>query len=309
MRILVVGGNGSLGRELIPFLLAEGHLIVVLDKELGVVRTIAHPQLSFVQGGVEEEAAVKEAMAGVETVIHLAWSFSDDPRFLLDHDLRGHVLLLEAARAQHVSHFIYTSTAVVYGKPLCNPINEDHPLRVLEARKPAYGIAKQFAEHLTMLAANEDGFSGTVLRFWWAFGTTIAGKHLRDMLKTAAQGHPIAVPAKAGGSFLCQEDFNRAVLAALKEPRQGGRVFNLASSYVTWEEVAGMATSATGASAGVQVIPAAEWKGAAFLADAWELDTSRIRDALGFSSVRNPAGVRDALAEAIAKTWENVRSS
>jgi nucleoside-diphosphate-sugar epimerase len=54
-----------------------------------------------------------------------------------------------------VRHFLYTSTAVVYGKPLRVPIDEEHPLRVLEARKPAYGIAKEFAEKLTLLAAKE----------------------------------------------------------------------------------------------------------------------------------------------------------
>jgi len=58
MRILVSGGNGSVGCGLIPSLLAQGHRVVVLDKDLGVVRVIAHPQLSFVQGAVEDPAAV-----------------------------------------------------------------------------------------------------------------------------------------------------------------------------------------------------------------------------------------------------------
>ncbi len=309
MRILVVGGNGSLGRELIPALLAEGHQVTVLDKELGVVRTMAHPQLSCAEGAVENEAAGAKAIGGVDAIVHLAWSFSDEPRFLLEHDLRGHILLLEAARAQHVRNFVYASTAVVYGKPVRTPIHEDHPLRVLEARKPAYGIAKQFAEHLTLQAAMEQKFSGTVLRFWWAFGATIAGKYLRDMLNTAAQGKPIAVPARAGGSFLCQHDFNGAMMAALKEPSKGGRVFNLASAYVTWEEVAAMAVAATGGTGEVQVVPTEQWTGPAFLADAWELDTTRIREELGFSPENDSAEVRRTLAAAIEKTWENVRSS
>src|SRR5512136_1703656 len=116
MRILVTGGNGSVGCGLIPSLLDRGHSVVVFDKELGVVRGIAHPQLALVSGGVEDASAVAEATRGIEAIVHLAWSFSDDPGYLLEHDLRGHLLLLAAAKQQGVRRFLYTSTAVVYGK-------------------------------------------------------------------------------------------------------------------------------------------------------------------------------------------------
>ena len=309
MRILVTGGNGSIGCGLIPSLLARGHQVAVLDKELGVVRAIAHPQLSFVAGAVEDAPAVAEATRGAEAIVHLAWSFSDDPIHLLEHDLRGHLLLLKAAREQGTRHFIYTSTAVVYGKPLRTPIGEDDPLRVLVARKPAYGMAKEFAEKLTLLTAQEKTMTATILRFWWAFGDEIGGRHLREMLRTAAAGKPLLVPADCGGSFLGQDDFTRAVETILSAPASGGQVFNLASAYVTWQEVAQMVVEATGSSSRVEVVPASEWMGAAFLADRWELDDRRIRNQLGFVPAREPAGVREALERAIARTWERVQAS
>lgn len=49
--------------------------------------------------------------------------------------------------------------------------------------------------------------------------------------------------------------------------------------------------------------------GAAFLADRWELDDRRIRNQLGFVPAREPAGVREALKRAIARTWERVQAS
>ena len=309
MRILVVGGNGSLGRELIPALLAGGHQVVVLDKELGAVRAFPHPRLVLVSGAVEDQAAVAEATRGAEAIVHLAWSFSDDPTYLLEHDLRGHLLLLTAVREQGIKDFLYTSSAVVYGKPLRTPIDEDHPLRVLVARKPAYGVAKEFAEKLAFLAAQGTGLSVTVVRFWWAFGGEIAGKHLREMLRTAAEGRTLQVPADCGGSFLSQDDFNLAATAILSRPVSGGRVFNLASDYVSWEEVARMVVEVAGSAAKVEVIPAPEWTGAAFLADRWELDDRRIRSRFGFVPTRDPAGVREALRRAIARTWKGVQSS
>ena len=308
MRILVTGGNGSVGQGLIPHLLDRGHRVVALDRELGAARKIAHPQLSFVEGAVEDPAAVAEACRGAEAIVHLAWSFSDDPEYLFEHDLKGHLLLLRAARQEEIRHFIYTSTAVVYGKPVRAPIDEDHPLRVLEARKPAYGVAKEFAEKLTLLAAQTGGMSTTVFRFWWVFADEISGRHLRDMLRPAAAGHPLQVPAECGGSFLAQQDLNRAVEVSLSQAASGGRVFNLASAYVTWEQVARMVVRTTGSAGPLQVTPRAEWTGAAFLADRWELDDSRIRTEAGFRPAEEPEGVRTALERAIARTWTRLRA-
>lgn len=304
MRILVTGGLGSIGRELVADLLTRGHRVVILDKGLGAEAPPAHPRLEMVPGPVEDEAAVAQASRGAEAIIHLAWSFSDDPQELLEQDLRGHLLLLNSARDQGVRHFLYTSTAVVYGKPVRVPIDEDHPLNVLEARKPAYGMAKEFAEKLTLLAGRTEGLPVTIFRFWWAFGESIGGRHLREMLRAAAAGQCLAVPADCGGSFLCQEDFNRAVELALLNPKSFGRTFNLVSAYVTWEEIARMAVEVTGASAPIEVVPRAEWTGAAFLADRWELDDRRIRDDLELKPCRDAVGVRDALRRAIAQTWQ-----
>jgi UDP-glucose 4-epimerase len=269
---------------------------------------MAHPQLALVSGGVEDASAVAEAARGAEAVVHLAWSFSDDPGHLLEHDLRGHLLLLQTAKEQGTRRFIYTSTAVVYGKPTRTPIGEDDPLRVLAARKPAYGIAKEFAEKLTLLAAQESGLSATILRFWWAFGAEIGGRHLRDMLRTAAAGKPLLVPADCGGSFLSQEDFNLAVATVLSSPGSGGRVFNLASAYVSWEEVARMVVEVTGRRSAIELVPREAWTGAAFLADRWELDERRIQEQLGVKPCRDASGVRDALRQAIGATWRTLQA-
>ena len=304
MRILVTGANGSVGRELVPALLARGHHVVALDKALEALQALSHPRLELVAGAVEDVGVMGKATQGAEAIVHLAWSFSDDPQVLLEHDLRGHVLLLDAAKMQGIRHFIYTSTAVVYGKPVRVPIDEDHPLRVLEARKPAYGLAKEFAEKLTLLATRTQALPATILRFWWAFGDEIGGRHLREMLRTAAACKPLPVPANCGGSFLSMEDFIQAVDLILLNPGTFGHTFNLSSLYVTWEEVARMAVDVTGSSAGVQVVPQAEWTGAAFLADRWELDDQRIRAKLGFKPTRDHVGVHEALRQAIGRTWQ-----
>ncbi len=308
MRILVTGGNGSVGRDLVPALLARDHHVVALDRDLSALR-VDHPRLERVRGGLEDRALLAGALRGVDAVVHLAWSFAEDPRELLERDLLPHQVLLELCRAEKVGHLVYASTAVVYGKPRRVPIDEDHPLLVLEARKPSYGVAKEFAEKLSLLASRAGGPAATVLRFWWAFGEEIGGRHLREMLRAAAAGTPVAVPADCGGSFVSMEDLSAAVAAALGDPRSHGQVFNVSSAYVTWQEVAGMAVEVTGSRAGVQVVPRAEWTGAAFLADAWRLDDGRIRDRLGFAPRREPQEVRRLLRESIGRTWRSLAAA
>jgi UDP-glucose 4-epimerase len=180
-RILITGGAGSCGKYWTASLLAQGHEVKVIDKNVEPLKSLKDSRLTLYQAGVEDRDVLKAAVAGVDAVLHLAWSFSENPLTVLEQDLKGHIYLLEEMASQNVKHLIYTSTAVVYGKPRYSPIDEDHPLVVEEARKPLYGIAKAAAEKLCLMYGKAKGPPATVIRFWWAFGEEIGGKHLREI--------------------------------------------------------------------------------------------------------------------------------
>jgi UDP-glucose 4-epimerase len=141
-KVLITGGAGSCGRYVTAWLLARGHAVRVIDRNVGPLRAMDGGNLTLVQAGIEDRGILKSALEGVDAVLHLAWSFSEDPLEVLEHDLKGHLYLLEEMASQKVGHMVYVSTAVVYGKPGYSPIDEKHPLVVEEARKPLYGIAK-----------------------------------------------------------------------------------------------------------------------------------------------------------------------
>ena len=305
-KILITGGAGSCGKYLAVSLLAKGHDVRVLDKNVEPLRSLGDRRLTLIQAAVEDRDALKSAVEGVDAVLHLAWSFSEDPLEVLEKDLRGHIYLQEEMASRKVRHLIYTSTAVAYGKPQYSPIDEKHPLVVEEARKPLYGIAKAAAEKLCLMYGKTKGPQATIVRFWWAYGEEIGGKHLREMLKTAAAGDPLAVPADSGGSFLHMADLAQGMERCLLNPKAYGQTFNFATVYVTWEEVAQMVRDATGSRSEIRCIPRGEWTGSAFLADPWELSDAAARELLDYSPME-PARARASLKEAISRCWGEMK--
>jgi UDP-glucose 4-epimerase len=302
-KILITGGAGSCGRYLTASLLAQGHEIRVIDKDVGSLQSIEDRRLTLIRGGIEDREILKSAVEGVDAVLHLAWSFSEDSLEVLEHDLKGHLYLLEEMASRKVSHLIYTSTAVVYGKPQYSPIDEKHPLVVEEARKPLYGIAKAAAEKLCLMYGKGKGPPSTVIRFWWAYGEEIGGKHLREMLKIASSGEPLTVPADSGGSFLHMADLAQGLERCLFRPEAFGQTFNFSSVYVSWEEVAGMVRDVTGSRSEFRCVPRKEWTGSAFLADPWELSDAAARKLLGYRPME-PAEAKASLKKAIGNCWE-----
>ena len=308
MNFLITGGAGSVGRDLTSSLLEKGHKVRVLDKRAEPFAPLVDKKLELIQGRLEDSRLVTEALRGVDTVIHLAWSFSDDPGELLASDLKGHVILLDACVEAKVSRLFYASTAVVYGKPVQVPITEESPCLVEEARKPFYAIAKLTAEKLALTYWKMKGLPVTVFRFWWSYGKKIGGRHLRDMITLAQAGKPLMVPDGAGGSFLDHDDLTHALLLSAQRQESIGQVFNLATIYLEWRDIAQMILEVTGSSSSPEVIPAREWKGAPFLADPWELSIAKAERLFDYRSLFSPTIARQRLKKAVELCREEIGS-
>lgn len=299
MNFLITGGAGSVGRDLTASLLEKGHFVKVLDKQAEAIAPLSDEKLELMPARLEDAPRVREALRGIDAVIHLAWSFSDDPGELLTSDLKGHVILLDACVEAKVSHLFYASTAVVYGKPVHLRITEESPCLVEEARKPFYAVAKQTAEKLALAYWKTKGLPVTIFRFWWSYGKKIGGRHLRDLITLALTGKPLTVPDGAGGSFLDHDDLTHALLLAMDKQESIGEIFNLATVYLEWKDIARMIIEVAGSSSSLEVVPAREWKGAQFLADSWELSTSKAERLFDYRSQFSPSMARQRLKEAI----------
>jgi nucleoside-diphosphate-sugar epimerase len=244
----------------------------------------------------------------MDAVVNLAWSFADDPQVIFGEDIRGHVNLLEAACAHNVSRFIYTSTATVYGKAVHPPVTEAHPCLIAEARKPLYALGKYTAEELCHYYFKTRGLAATVFRFWWAFGATIGGSNLRDLIRKSLNNRPLEMVQGAGGAFLTMADLGRAILLAVSKPAAAGQVYNLGSLFLSWKEIGDIIIGLTGSTSVIKPISPEQWRGAAFLNEIWDLDWSKAKQELGYDPAESAETMKASFIEALKSCVTQVRS-
>jgi UDP-glucose 4-epimerase len=303
MQVLIVGGAGEVGRYLVEDFTSKGHSLRILDLAPRNPEFEANPGLTYFQGNLTDKTLVQNAVKGCDAVINLAWSFSDDPHVIFGTDIIGNAHLLDAASSSGVRSFIYASTAVVYGRAVHHPVTEEHPCLIEEARKPYYALGKYSAEKLSLLQCKERGLAVSVLRFWWAYGNSIGGRHLRDIIKNAMENRPISMVRGAGGAFVTMSDLAQAVGLMMESPAAAGQTYNAGSLFLTWEEIVSMIIKLTNSSSPLQLVPPAEWQGPAFLNEVWDLSWDKAAGALGYQPQFNApeagARFREALRDCV----------
>ena len=135
--VLVTGGAGFIGSHLVDTLLARGAAAVTVLDNLanGSANNLAHlagdPRFSFVEGDIRDEDAAVSALAGVDTVFHLAClgvrHSLHDPFENHDVNASGTLNMLMQARRLGVRRFVYVSTSEVFGTAQYAPMDERHP--------------------------------------------------------------------------------------------------------------------------------------------------------------------------------------
>jgi UDP-glucose 4-epimerase len=148
MRLLITGGAGCLGSNLVEAYLPRGHEVLVIDN-FATGRREALPELpglTVVEGSIADRDLVDAVFAGFAPthVIHSAASYKDplDWREDARTNVTGTINVAEAAVRAGVRRFVNFQTALCYGRPQRIPIPVDHPARPFTS----YGISKTAGE-------------------------------------------------------------------------------------------------------------------------------------------------------------------
>ena len=149
-RILVTGGAGYVGAELVPYLVRNGRRVVVLDwflYEPGLFSNADPRFITKIIGDIRDRDTVRSALKGVDAVIHLAAISNDpsadlDPALTEDVNQTGFALVVEECIRAKIQRFIFASSASVYGLSDARHVTEDHPRVPISA----YNKSKMWAE-------------------------------------------------------------------------------------------------------------------------------------------------------------------
>lgn len=191
--ILITGATGFVGRELCSHLLAAGR-----DSRIAVRRpsSIAN---SVVVGDIGPDTQWQEALAGIDTVIHLAArvhimrdSASDPLAEFRRVNVDGTLNLAQQAAAAGVKRFIFLSTVKVNGEQTrpCQPFTENFP----SAPEDAYGISKNEAEQSLVQIAHETAMEVVIIRAPLVYGPGVKG-NFQSMMDWIAKGIPLPLGA------------------------------------------------------------------------------------------------------------------
>lgn len=179
MTTLVTGGAGYIGSHMVLSLLDAGEKVVVLDNLSTGFRWAVPPGVELVVGDFGDEDLVTELLArhDVESIIHFAAkivvpeSVADPLTYYLNNTAKARTLI-ECARDMGVGHFIFSSTAAVYGEPEQNPVTESETLKPMSP----YGRSKLVVEWMLEDTAKAHGLRYVVLRYFNVAGADPQGR-------------------------------------------------------------------------------------------------------------------------------------
>ncbi len=171
MKVVVTGGAGYIGSVTARQLLEEGHEVVVLDDLSTGHRESVPSRAQFVEGRVQDPAALSRALENADAVVHFA-SLSlvgesvRHPRRYFRENLGSALALLDGMDRAEVKRLVFSSSAAVYGDPQVEVIEEDIPCRPVNP----YGMTKWMIENILAEEARAGGLSAMALRYFNACG-------------------------------------------------------------------------------------------------------------------------------------------
>ncbi|XSG83359.1 MAG: UDP-glucose 4-epimerase GalE [Methyloligella sp. ZOD6] len=245
MTVLVTGGAGYIGSHMVLALNDAGEDVVVLDNlSTGFQWAVAEPA-RLVVGDIGDQALVREIIEkeGIDAIVHFAGSIvvpdsiADPLGYYLNNTCKSRALI-ECAVEGGVKHFIFSSTAAVYGMPEENPVSEDAALNPISP----YGSSKLMTEMMLRDAALAYDLNYVALRYFNVAGADPDGRsgqstpratHLIKVAVQAALGERPKLdvfgtdyPTPDGTcirDYIHVSDLVAAHLAALHYLRGGGR--------------------------------------------------------------------------------------
>jgi UDP-glucose 4-epimerase len=302
LRVLVTGGAGFIGSNVVKLLLEQGYQPIVLDDLSSGYKENLLPGVRFINGDIRDLGLVEKTMDGCNVVLHLAASVGnkrsiDDPFTDASINLISTLNILEAARQHGIKRVVFSSSAGIFGELKTLPIAEDHP----QDPDSPYGTSKLAAEKMCLVYNRLYGMRNVCLRYFNVYGVNqrydAYGNVIPIFANRILKYESLAIygDGEQTRDFVNVADVAAANIAAAFSQDACG-VFNIGSgTRVTINELARLIQEAAGTEVGQEFAPPRPGDVRDSLAD-----ISAAKKAFGFSPETN-------LADGLARYLDWIR--
>jgi UDP-glucose 4-epimerase len=321
MRLLVTGGCGFIGVNVVERLLETGAQILVMDNQSagsferlrdvapavqvlapGSLPAASQEGVRFIAGDVRDPVLTEQVTSGLDAIVHLAAHTEvvnsvHHPRHDMEVNVVGTLNLLEGARLHRVKRFIFASSAATLGEQT-PPLDEKKPLKPLSP----YGASKVAGEAYCSAYCGSFGIETVALRFSNVYGPRSfhKGSVIALFMKQLLHSKPLVIygDGEQTRDFLYVRDLAEAICACVSPEVEGigGEVFQIATGRETSvNQVAAIIKElASGSGLKAEVVHESARAGEIYRNYA---DIGKARQLLGY----NP---RTELVRGIKATWE-----
>jgi len=241
--VLVTGGMGFIGSQIVRMLLNQGEKVVIFDNlrqsDVGLLKKLRFPETNEINtelGDITDFANVFNVLKkhDIKKIIHTAAitfipTAIEKPSLTFNVNTIGTFNLLEASRIFDIEKFVYISTASTYGDFHYTPADEKHPLDA----KDIYGATKAAADRIAISYYRTYKMPVSVIRTTSVYGPgDLENRVAKSFIEKALRGKPLTL--EGGGEqrrdFTYVKDAAKGMVLALNSEKANGEAFNISGN-------------------------------------------------------------------------------
>jgi dTDP-glucose 4,6-dehydratase len=236
-RVLVTGGAGFIGSEVVSQLLTNGYFVTILDNfSSGKKQYLpkSNKKLKVIKGDIRDKKSVKKAVTDQEVVIHLAaLPFIPDsfyyPGDFFDVNTNGSInMLWNSIKSRSVETFVHISTSEVYGSAQTVSMNENHPT----TPHSTYAVSKLAGDRAAFTLHKENGFPVVIIRPFNSYGPRFTEPYIIPEIMSQILNNSkeiILGNVNTSRDFTYVQDTASAIIKSIIEKKANGEIINVGS--------------------------------------------------------------------------------
>lgn len=237
-KILVTGGAGFIGSNLVKELLNQGNEIVVFDNEFrGSFKNLQDEKIHTVSGDITKIKDWENLPKDISSIYHLGAIngtkfFYEIPEKVMEINIKGIMNCLEFVRERDIEKILFTSSSEIYGFPKIFPTPETEEMVIPDPYNPrfSYSSSKILGELLCINYAKKYGFKHTIVRYHNIYGPNMGHEHvIPEFVRKLVNKEKFNVEGDGteSRSFCYIDDAVKGTILVNDEEKAENRIYNI----------------------------------------------------------------------------------